>query len=104
TSVVYNGAGVKSATVVTIPGDGSVTGVAFNTGGAGQFNSDLFLFVSEDGTISGWRGALGSTAETLQTADPNNVYKGLAVGAVGGHSYSYIANFNTGKIDVLKGD
>ena len=35
--------------VVTIPGDGSVTGQVFNNGA--QFNADRFLFVSEDGTI-----------------------------------------------------
>ena len=47
-----------SPTGVMIPGDGSVTGQVFN-GGTG-FNSDRFLFVSEDGTISGWRNSLGS--------------------------------------------
>ncbi len=103
TSEIYNGAGVKQALVVTIPGDGSVTGVAFS-GAAGAFNGDAFLFVSEDGTISGWRGALGTTAENLQLADPVNVYKGLAVATVGGHQYAYAANFKAGTIDVLKGD
>ena len=62
---------------VTIPGDGSVTGQAFN-GGTG-FNGDRFLFVSEDGTISGWRSALGSTAEMLQLPDPANIYKGATL-------------------------
>src|SRR5664279_5080414 len=51
-SVLYNGAGTKQGLVVTIPGDGSVTGVAFN-GVAGSFNGDNFLFASEDGTVSG---------------------------------------------------
>ncbi len=37
--------------VVSIPGDGSVTGQAFNS--SAGFNGDLFLFASEDGTISG---------------------------------------------------
>ena len=48
------------------PGDGSVTGQVNNSNTA-AFNSDAFLFVSEDGTISGWRGALGTTgtAETF---------------------------------------
>jgi uncharacterized protein (TIGR03118 family) len=100
TSELYNGAGVKQALVVTIPGDGSVTGVVFS--GVG-FNSDLFLFASEDGTISGWRGALGTTAETLQLADSANVYKGLAQALVGGFSYAYAADFRGGTIDVLKG-
>ena len=103
-SEVYTGAGVKQALVVTIPGDGSVTGVVFNSGGAaGGFNGDTFLFVSEDGTISGWRGALGTTAETLQPADPANVYKGLAQAVVGGNDYAYAADFRGGTIDVLKG-
>jgi uncharacterized protein (TIGR03118 family) len=87
---------------VAIPGDGSVTGQVFN-GGTG-FNVDRFLFVSEDGTISGWRGALGSTAEVLQTGVPANIYKGVALENVGGHSYLLSANFKTGNIDVLKGD
>jgi uncharacterized protein (TIGR03118 family) len=103
TSLVYNGAGGKLGLEVTIPGDGSVTGVAFSNV-AGQFNGDTFLFASEDGTFSGWRGALGTHAENLQLADPNNVYKGLAVGSVGGNSYAYIADFHSGTIDVEKGN
>ena len=54
----------KQALSVTIPGDGSVTGQVFNSGTG--FNNDRFLFVSEDGTISGWRNALGTNAEVLQ--------------------------------------
>ena len=60
---------VKQALTVTIPGDGTVTGQAFNSAGAGAFNGDNFLFASEDGTISGWRGALGSTAETFKAGN-----------------------------------
>ena len=89
---------------VTIPGAGSVTGQAFNALGAGTFNGDAFLFVSEDGTVSGWRGALGTSAEVLAVASPDNVYKGTAFATVGGHGYLYSANFHSGAIDVLKGD
>ncbi len=85
---------------VTIPGDGSVTGQAFN-GDASQFNGNRFLFVSEDGTISGW--ASGTNALVMQTASPDNVYKGVALAAVSGNTYLYAANFNSGKIDILKG-
>ncbi len=95
-------AATKQGLVVTIPGDGSVTGQVFNAGTG--FNSDRFLFVSEDGTISGWRGALGTTAEVLQLSDPANTYKGVTLDTTGGHSYLLSANFTTGKIDVLKGD
>jgi uncharacterized protein (TIGR03118 family) len=104
TSEVYNGFGVKQGLVVTIPGDGSVTGVVFNNGAVGSFNGDAFLFGSEDGTISGWRGALGTTAEVLQSASLDNIYKGIAVGSIGADTYAYAANFHTGDIDVLKGN
>ena len=101
TSVIYSGAGVKSALEVTILGDGSVTGVASNS--TADFNGDRFLFASEDGTVSGWRGALGTNAEALQLANSANVYKGLTDGNTGGNEYAYLANFRTGNIDVLPG-
>jgi len=92
--------------VVTIPGPdvntpASPTGQVYNPTSA--FNGDRFLFASEDGTISGWRGALGTTAEILQTGIPDNVYKGLAFATSGSDAYLYAANFRTGAIDVLKG-
>jgi uncharacterized protein (TIGR03118 family) len=91
--------------VVSIPGDGSVTGQAFNpAAGARAFNGDAFTFVSEDGTISGWRSALGTNAETLQTSLPINAYKGSALASLGGHEYMYAANFASGSVDVLAGD
>jgi len=90
---------------VAIPGAGNPTGQVFNTANAsGAFNSDLFLFVSEDGTISGWKGSLGTTAETLQIANSANVYKGTTLDTTGGHSYLLSANFRAGSIDVFKGD
>jgi uncharacterized protein (TIGR03118 family) len=93
--------------VVTIPpiNSGTPTGQVFNTGAAsGAFNGNLFLFVSEDGTISGWRNALGTSAEVLQLALSANVYKGAAEATINGQSYLYAANFRAGTIDVLKGD
>jgi uncharacterized protein (TIGR03118 family) len=103
-SEIYSGAGVKNASlVVTIPGDGSVTGVAFS-GSAGNFNGDSFLFVSEDGTVSGWRTALGTTAETLVSGSTSNVYKGLTMDSTGGDLYALAANFRNDSIDVLKGN
>jgi uncharacterized protein (TIGR03118 family) len=94
----------KLGLTVTIPGAGDVTGQVFNTASAtGAFNGDAFLFVSEDGTISGWRGALGTTAETLQLASGNNVYKGSALATISGNTYLYAANFKAARIDVLKG-
>ncbi len=91
----------KQGLVVSIPGDGSVTGQVFN--GTSAFGGDRFLFVSEDGTVSGWRGALGTTAETLVVGSSANVYKGATLGTIGGDSYLYAANFRANSIDVLKG-
>ena len=93
----------KVALTVTIPGAGNVTGQVFNSGGASQFNGNNFLFVSEDGTVSGWRGALGTTAETL-VSSVGGIYKGAAIATVGSNSYLYAANFGTGSIDVIKGN
>ena len=91
----------KVALTVAIPGAGNVTGQVFN-GSASQFNGDNFLFVSEDGTVSGWRGSLGTTAETLTSMSGS--YKGAAIAAVGGNSYLYAADFGRGSIDVFKGN
>ncbi|HVT27214.1 MAG TPA: TIGR03118 family protein [Lacipirellulaceae bacterium] len=107
-AVLYNvnpasDATTKAGLEVTIPGDGTVTGQAFSNV-AGNFNGDTFLFVSEDGTVSGWRGALGTNAETLQTALPTNSYKGATVYNNGGNVYLYAANFAAGTVDVLKGN
>ena len=92
----------KVPLTVAIPGAGNVTGQVFNAGGAGQFNGDNFLFVSEDGTVSGWRGSLGTSAEVL--ASVNGIYKGAAIATVGGNSYLYAADFGRGSIDVFKGN
>lgn len=97
----------KSSTVrVVIPGDGSPTGQVFNSGDKSNFNGDAFLFVSEDGTISGWRGALGGAgpAETLQLGSSANSYKGVALVSNGTNSYLLSANFLAGRIDVMKGN
>jgi uncharacterized protein (TIGR03118 family) len=94
---------------VTIPsfpagGTGNPTGQVFNN--TTGFNGDSFLFVSEDGTISGWRGALGlgNPAEVIRTGGTPNDYKGVTLETMGGHTYLLVANFGTGNIDVVKGD
>jgi len=92
----------KNPLTVTIPGDGTVTGVAFNAGSA--FNGDRFLFVNEDGTISGWRNTLGTAAEVLQVGSAANVYKGSELATIAGNTYLYAANFRAGTIDVVKGN
>ena len=83
--------------VVSIPGGGSATGQVINNSTA--FNSDIFLFVSEDGTISGWRPDLGPAAETLASR-PTAVYKGVTLASVGTNTVLLAANFSEGTLDV----
>jgi uncharacterized protein (TIGR03118 family) len=97
-ATLYNGAGTPSALVVTIP-NGSSTGVVFNA--TGSFNNDTFIFASQNGSILGWRGALGTSAETLFLGSGTKVYTGLALGNVSTNSYLYAANFYSGAIDVF---
>jgi uncharacterized protein (TIGR03118 family) len=109
-STLYNGAGGKLGLVVTIPGPGgsgpsAPTGTIFNpiNGNAtNNFNKDLFLFATEDGTIDGWRGSLGTTAEQPVDNSPSGaVYKGLALANNGTHTLLYATNFNAGTVDIF---
>ena len=87
----------KQPLEVTIPGEGNVTGQVFNN--TSGFNSNAFLFVSEDGTISGWRPALGPAAETLGTR-AGAVYKGVTLATTTHGPVLLAANFSEGTVDV----
>jgi uncharacterized protein (TIGR03118 family) len=104
-ATLYNSDGVKQSLVVTIPGvlgqPGEPTGVVFN--GTVNFNSDLFIFAGENGTISGWRGALGTSAETLLTSSNGAVYKGIATETTPQGTYLLAADFHNNQITVLPG-
>ena len=89
----------KQGLEVTIPGEGNPTGQAFN--GTGGFNGDIFIFASEDGTISGWRPALGTVAEVL-TNRPTAVYKGLALATTAYGPVLLAANFAEARVDVYR--
>src|SRR3954452_8281765 len=59
-STLYNGAGTKLGLVVTMPNNDPITGQVFN-GGSTNFNSNVFIFASENGTIDGWKGGTSAT-------------------------------------------
>jgi len=86
----------KQTLEVRIPGDGSPTGVVNNN--RGGFHGDAFLFASLDGTISGWRSALGTAAETLATRS-GAMYTGLAIATNSGGPLLLVANFAEGTLD-----
>jgi uncharacterized protein (TIGR03118 family) len=102
---LYNSTGTPQGLVVTIPGVGgnasAPTGQVFN--GTTNFNSDLFIFATEDGTIAGWRGALGTTAEVLLSSSAGAVFKGLAIGSTAQGTYLYSADFHNNQITVVPG-
>ena len=86
--------------VVPIPGDGAVTGqVANNTA---NFNGDIFLFVTEGGTIAGWRP--GMPAAEILASRPSAVYKGVTLATVGTNTVLLAANFREGTVDMYDGN
>lgn len=97
-STLYNSSGTKQGLVVTIPPPATPTGVVFNSTIA--FNGDRFIFATEGGTIDGWRGALGTSAETLFIG-VDSVYKGIAIATQVGGTYLYATDFLQGNIAIF---
>lgn len=85
---------------------GSPTGIVFNNGSNNDFSLSnnqkaAFLFVGEDGVISGWNQAAGNNALRIKDNSANANYKGLAMGQNSkGQDLLYAANFIKGTIDV----
>jgi len=88
---------IKQGLEVSIPGDGTPTGQLFD--GSGSFNGDIFIFASEDGTISGWRPSLGTAAEVLVPGSSSAVYKGIAMVTTADGPMLLAANFRNGSLD-----
>jgi len=112
-STLYTGTGSAVQLVVTIPGadggSGTPTGQIFN--GSQDFQiapgkPALFLFVTEDGTISGWNPGVNPTAAVVKVNTHSaSVFKGMAVATidnphVGSANYLYVADFRKGRVNV----
>lgn len=114
-STLYDGDGKPQPLVVTIPGagkqSGSPTGVVFYGGPAfmvakgGVSGPSRFLFVNEDGGISGWAPSVdpNHAVRVIDNGAAQAVYKGVAVGANGRGPLLYATDFHNGKIDVYDG-
>jgi uncharacterized protein (TIGR03118 family) len=108
TSTLYNGVGKPQALIVTIPpsgGGGNPTGQIFNTSSDFALTTGgkaLFIFASLNGTISGWNGAQGTTAQIAATT-AGAAYTGLAFGNNGSGNFLYAANAAGNRIDVFNG-
>jgi len=101
-STVYNASGTLLLTEGIIPvGTSTPTGQVATTAFSlpGTLPNSSFIFATEDGTIVARLG--GSNPATVVVTTPGAVYKGLAVGTVGGASFLYAANFSNGTVDVF---
>jgi len=86
---------------------GTPTGAVFNF--TGQFNVGpsapaIFLFVTEDGSISGWNPNV-SFANTVVKVNRSAaaIYKGLAIAAAPAGARLYATNFKAGTVEVFNG-
>jgi uncharacterized protein (TIGR03118 family) len=95
----------------TSPPVGTPTGVVFNGSPtdflvAGPGTHAIFIFVTEDGTISGWNPGVNATNAILKVdrsdkgSSDGAVYKGATSGEIGGKRFLYVANFRSGKVEV----
>jgi len=117
-STLYTGEGFPmpafSPLAVNIPppagvtmGTSAPTGVVYNGGSDFALAPDQpaqYIFVTEDGTISGWRpDAAGYNHNALLMADnsSDSVYTGAAIARRGDESFLYVANFRSGTVDVF---
>ena len=107
-SELFSGEGAKLRAGINIPSPtdatgGAPTGIVF-AGGAGFTLSNgqpaAFLFVGDDGVISGWNGPAGNNAIRIADNSASSSYFGLALATWNGSHFLYAADFKTGQIDV----
>src|SRR6266566_3205029 len=119
-STLYTGQGVKVPLTVTIPPPAgspagttaAPTGVIFN--GNGGFNvsengtsfSSVFIFDTEDGTISGWNPNFVDRTHAILAVDRSSVgkgavYKGLAIGSNSSGTFIFATNFRFGTVEMF---
>jgi uncharacterized protein (TIGR03118 family) len=116
-STLYNQDGTAVPLVVQIPTaarnrDGAnPTGVVFNSTTFFQVRKNgtsapaIFIFVSEDGSISGWNPTLDQTHAIIAVDNGTNrgvnsaIYKGATLGVANGHNFLYVTDFHTGKVE-----
>src|SRR5881394_2996260 len=115
-STLYHQDGTAVSLVVTIPtaarnrGVGNPTGQVFNGTPFFQVTKNgnsapaFFIFVSEDGSISGWNPTLDQTNAIIAVDNGTNrgvnraIYKGATLGVANGHNFLYATDFHTGKV------
>jgi len=90
----------------------SPTGEVFNSGrtgfdisSGGKTAPSVLIFVTEDGTISGWNPAVNGGNSILKVDNSlggaGAVYKGAAIGQTPNGPHLFVANFRSGMVDVF---
>src|SRR5438552_11907661 len=119
-STLYDQAGTPAPSpvplVVTIPtaarnkDGGNPTGIVRNGTAFFQVTKNgvsapaRFIFVSEDGSISGWNPTLDGTHAIIAVDNGTNrgvnraIYKGATLGEANGHNFLYATDFHTGHV------
>jgi uncharacterized protein (TIGR03118 family) len=108
---LYNTAGAVQGAFTIAPPAGSSnpatpTGCVGNSAGGFSLggSSSLFIFDTEDGTISGWTGGTSSILavdnSTKPTAATGAVYKGLALVTNGTGAFLLATNFRSGQVEI----
>jgi uncharacterized protein (TIGR03118 family) len=117
TSTLYDGSGNIIPAVFIVPPPKSTphaastpTGIVFN--GSSDFEvasgkPAVFIFVTEDGTISGWNPDLNDGTHAILKVDNSDggspdsaVYKGATTAELKNRRFLYVANFRSGKVEV----
>src|SRR5256885_13546120 len=112
-TTLFNVATNAIQAVFTVPGDGGAqgnpTGLIFNgsTGfvvnnGVGSPSAARFIFASEDGTLSAFKGApIVTVVPNAQAPAHGAIYKGLAIDSATAGQLLYATDFHNGKVDIF---
>jgi len=108
-STLYSVGGGTIPLIVTVTGamgqQSAPTGVVFNGGtgfvvtNGGGTGPARFIFASEDGTISGFRGV--PVVIAVDSSASGAVYKGIAIDDAAAGTLLYATNFHAGTVDVF---
>jgi uncharacterized protein (TIGR03118 family) len=113
-TTLYDGTGKPSSLVVTIPppagskATSTPTGQVYNGSSGfkitekGNTGTSLFIFDTEDGTVSGWAPGVDSTnaVTAIDNSKAKAVYKGMAIVPVKGGDELMLANFHSGMVEI----
>jgi uncharacterized protein (TIGR03118 family) len=112
TAKIYDSSGKPGSLIVTLHAPGGTnpstpTGQVFNSTSAFVLPGGkpaVFIFATEDGTISGWFNGIENNEAVTTVNSPGAIYKGLAISDSDSGPVLYAADFHGGSVDVYGGD